>query len=140
MKQLSITLLMAIILTLATLAQAMDVCLQWDQNQEPDLAGYKIYYDTDDASPPYEATGSPLVILVADDQDPSPGTFEYTLTGLSEQNYWLCVTAYDNELPPQESGYSNVVSTDDFSPGPPATPGIRIKAIVNVAVNVEMAE
>jgi len=135
MKQFSIVLLMAIILTLATLAQAMDVCLQWDANQEPDLAGYKIYYDTDDGNPPYEAT---LDIVIADDQDPSPGTVEYTLTGLPEQNHWICVTAYDNEVLPQESSYSNVVSTDDFSPGPPATPGIRIKAIVNVAVNVEV--
>ena len=34
-----------------TPAYGMNVTLQWDANTEPNLAGYKVYYDTDSGAP-----------------------------------------------------------------------------------------
>ena len=49
--------LLAAIILYSIPVYAMDVTLQWDANTEPDLAGYKIYYDTDSGHP-YEGTQS----------------------------------------------------------------------------------
>ena len=36
---------------------AYDVRLEWDANIEADIAGYKLYYDTDSSGPTYDGTG-----------------------------------------------------------------------------------
>jgi len=58
--------------------------LSWNPNLEPDLAGYKIYYDTD-SSYPYRYS-----IDVGN-------VTNYTLTGLPSDFYYFTVTAYDTE-------------------------------------------
>ena len=94
---------------------AADVTLQWDANTEPDLAGYKIHYDTNSGEPyapdaaDYAAQGSsPVTVQIGDLSDPNdPG---YTLTGLDEgKGYFFAVTAYDDEG--LESEYSNEAAT-----------------------------
>ena len=91
---------------------AADVSLEWDANTEPDLAGYKIYYDTDSGEP-YEGTGasqgsSPITVPIGDLTDSDNP--EYTLTGLTDGvTYFFVVTAYDTE--DLESDYSNEVFT-----------------------------
>ena len=108
-----------------TLSQshAMDVTLQWDANIEPDLDGYKIYYDTGSSGEPYDGTDadpghSPITLPVGD--LPDPGNPEYSLTGLNDnETYFFVVTAFDTEG--LESDYSNEVNalgvTSITSPG-----------------------
>jgi len=86
---------------------AMDVTLEWDANAEPDLAGYKVYYDTDSGHP-YDGTeadeGNSGQIEVDED------TTFITLHGLPDSEvYFFVVTAYDTEG--LESDYSNEVAT-----------------------------
>jgi hypothetical protein len=89
-------------------AYGLDVTLAWDANTEPDLAGYKLYYKTDAAGPPYTGTGategdSPIDVF---------DVTQFTVHGLANGvTYYFVVTAYDSEN--NESGYSNEVSTSE---------------------------
>ena len=98
----------------STYAYSAEVTLQWDANTEPDLAGYKIYYDTN-SNPPYagvDAAQGMSAIVVPLGSLPDQGQPEYTLTDLDDSNdYFFAVTAYDNEEPYNESGFSNEVNT-----------------------------
>ena len=97
-------------------AMALDVTLQWDPNTQPDLAGYKIYYDTDSGDP-YEGTGateggSPIDMPLDQDENPDPDIVEFTVSYLEDGiTYYLAVTAYDDQ--DRESDYSNEVNTND---------------------------
>lgn len=69
--------------------------LAWDPNQEPDLAGYKLYYGTSSGSYQQSLNVGNLT--------------QYSLGGLQDGvTYFFAVTAYDTEG--NESGYSNEVS------------------------------
>ena len=113
--------LLAVIMLYSISVYAMDVTLQWDANTEPDLAGYKIYYDVDSGAP-YDGSGaaegnSPIDIILFQDENPDPNIVQFTLHGLSDSGVsFLAVTAYDNFG--RESGYSNEVSTS-LAPAPP---------------------
>jgi len=77
--------------------------LSWNPNQESDLAGYKVYYDTDSGEP-YNGTGatqgnSPVDVGNAN---------SFTLSGLISGNYYIAITAYD--INGNESWYSKEVS------------------------------
>jgi hypothetical protein len=94
------------------ISSAAEVTLAWDANTEPDLMGYKIYYDTS-AGGPYDGTDaeqgiSPIILFRKNLDDPSNPKF--TLTGLSDnEDYYFTLTAFDNGN--LESGYSNEAST-----------------------------
>lgn len=115
------------ILLFALPALAFDVTLQWDANTETDLAGYKVYYGTTQGGP-YQGTGategdSPITMPLAQDENPDPATVEKTLRGLTLGTmYYFVVTAYDNETPVNESGYSNEVFTNGYTGKAPAIP------------------
>ncbi|MCK4351773.1 T9SS type A sorting domain-containing protein [candidate division WOR-3 bacterium] len=65
--------------------------LEWSDNSEPDLAGYKVYYGTSSGS-----YGEPIDV---------GNVTSYTLSGLSSgTTYYICITAYD--LAGNESNYS----------------------------------
>ena len=89
-------------------AHSFDLTLEWDANTEPDLAGYKLYYKTGAAGPPYAGMGaaegdSPIDVL---------DVTQFTIHGLDiGVTYHFVVTAYDTE--DNESGYSNEVSTSE---------------------------
>ena len=126
--------LIAGLLLCASTGFAMDVTLQWDANTEPDLVGYKIYYDVD-AGSPYDGGGaaegnSPIVITLSQDENPDPNIVEYTIHGLQEipdvPNWFFAVTAYDDQN--LESGYSNEVSIGDEVPRDPEN--TRIETVV----------
>ena len=96
------------------IASAAEVTLAWDANIEPDLAGYKIYYDTNSGAPYYGTDAdqgiSPITVLIEDLGDPDYP--EFTLTGLlDDQDYYIALTAFNNE--DAESGFSNEASTAD---------------------------
>ncbi|MCG2776535.1 MAG: hypothetical protein L6406_12725, partial [Desulfobacterales bacterium] len=96
----------ALLFCFVTPCHAIDITLAWDANTEPNLAGYKVYYDTDCSGAPYNGAGA------AEDDSPIDvgNVTEFTLHGLSDDDvYFFVVTAYNDEG--LESGYSNEVST-----------------------------
>lgn len=104
---------------LVLVIMAQDVTLQWDQNTEPDLDGYELYYDKASPSPPYEGTGgsvngvvtgSPVLLPLSIFHQPLIDVCEITITGLEDCVGWyFAVTAYDTQQ--LKSGYSNIVNT-----------------------------
>ena len=101
-----------------TQSYALDVTLQWDPNTEPDLDGYKVYYKTGSSGPPYNGTGA----TEGDSPIDIGNVTTYKPHGLTDGvTYFFVVTAYDNEVPPLESDYSNEVSTATAGPTPTPT-------------------
>ena len=92
---------------------AWQVTLAWDANTEPELVGYKVYYDTSSGDPYYgtEADQGTSSITVLLEDFPDQNFPEFTLTGLiSRYRYYFAVTAFSADM---ESGYSNEVSTKE---------------------------
>ena len=95
---------------------AFDVTLQWDENPEADLAGYKVYYKTGTSGgEPYNGTGVIIDDFYVESTD-SPidvgNRTEVNLKGLDEEViYYFVVTAYNTSG--LESGYSNEENTGD---------------------------
>jgi hypothetical protein len=86
---------------------AIDVTLEWNANSEPDLVGYKVYYDTDSGHP-YYGIGSP------DGDSPIDvgNVTRFTVTGLEDsETYYFAITAYSTV--DVESTYSNQVATNN---------------------------
>jgi hypothetical protein len=110
----------ALFICLYGFAYATDITLKWAPNNEPDLAGYKIYYNKGFSGAPYDGVDidqgpSPISLTTDDPDDPyyvDPDNPEFLLTGLDDnEHYFIVVTAYDNEEPYNESGFSNEVNT-----------------------------
>jgi len=112
--------LTAILFCFQNSSYAADITLKWGANTEPDLAGYKIYYKKGFSGAPYDGVdidqgASPIYLTINDPNDPyyvDPNNPELLLTGLDDnEDYFLVVTAYDDEEPYNESGFSNEVNT-----------------------------
>jgi len=109
-----LVLVFALVLLFPASCLAWQVTLAWDNNTEPNLAGYKVHYDTSPGDPYYGTEAdqgtSPITILLKglpDQYNP-----EFTLTGLvSGPTYYFAVTAFNTE--DLESGYSNEVNAKD---------------------------
>ena len=76
-------------------AFSAEVRLAWDAKTEPEIVGYKIYYQG--------VTQSDLRSIDVGN------VTTYTVTGLDPDTYGFCVTAYDTSG--NETGGSNIVST-----------------------------
>ena len=105
-NKLFFTMMFACLLTFAgqTACFASTVVLQWDPNTDTDLAGYKVYYQADSSTPPFQGTGAT--------QGPSPidvhNQTTATISGLDPAHaYYFAVTAYNTSG--VESVYSNIV-------------------------------
>ena len=82
-------------------AQAASVTLSWERNQEPDIAGYKIYYGT--ASRSYQNS------ITVNDRANQPLMTSYTVTGLKDGvTYYFAIRAFD--LAGQLSDFSDEVA------------------------------
>ena len=98
---------LAMVLTMAGYSFAGTVTLQWDPNTEANLTGYKVYYQPDLSTQPFQGTGaaqgiSGAIII-------PKGTQTATLSGLDPaKTIYFAVTAYNTQG--AESGYSNIVS------------------------------
>ena len=101
-----------------SICTAESVTLAWDENAEPNVAGYRIYYRIGSSGARvlsrYNGTDiengdSPIDLPVHDDNNPDPRFVEMDLNGLDEnQDYYFVVTAYSTEG--LESGPSNEAS------------------------------
>jgi hypothetical protein len=86
---------------------AETITLAWDENSEPDVAGYRIYYRIGSSGSQitsrYNGVGiengdSPIDVPVDHDESLDPRFVEITLEGLNEdQDYYFVVTAYNTE-------------------------------------------
>ena len=88
---------------------ATTVTLQWDSVTDPNLAGYKVYYQANSSTQPFEGTGAT--------QGASPITFSNvttaTISGLNSANaYYFAVTTLDSSG--NESAYSNIVTVAEY--------------------------
>ena len=106
---------------------ADSITLAWDENSEPNLAGYRIYYRIGSSGSQiisrYNGTGiengdSPIEVPVHEDESLDPRFMEITLDGLNEdQNYYFVVTAYNTEgfesAPSNEAALLNVPEPND---------------------------
>ncbi len=84
----------------AQAASAASVTLTWDRNQEPDIAGYKIYWGT--SSRNYQNSTTVY------DSATQPLKKSYNVSGLDEgRTYYFAVTAFD--MANQESNFSHEI-------------------------------
>ncbi len=88
---------------------ATTVTLQWNAVTDPNLAGYKVYYQANLSAQPFEGTGAT--------QGASPITFSNvttaTISGLNSANaYYFAVTTLDSSG--NESAYSNIVTVAEY--------------------------
>lgn len=96
----------ALFFCFVTPCHGMDITLAWDANTEPNLAGYKVYYDSDGSGEPYGGIGA----TEGDSPIDVGNVTEFTLYGLLDgEVHFFAVTAYNDEG--LESDYSNEVST-----------------------------
>ncbi|WP_224981920.1 Ig-like domain-containing protein [Geomonas agri] len=87
------------------------VSLQWDPSTDPDLAGYRVYYQANSSAQPFAGSGA------AEGAAPvnvSTGTTA-SISGLDPgSSYYFAVTAYNSSG--AESVYSNVVQVKEMVP------------------------
>jgi chitinase len=119
---------------LPSICTAESVTLAWDENTEPDIAGYRVYYRIGSSGSYvmslYDGTGiengnSPIDIPVYEDENPDPRFVEIDLHGLDENlDYYFVVTAYNIEgyesAPSNEASLVGGVAGGD-SPTPDAS-------------------
>ena len=106
---------------LAATPSVSAIDLNWSGNPESDLAGYKVYYDTDSGFP-YNGTGA----TEGDSPIDVGNVNSFALTGLSPgTSYYIAITAYDadadgtdDQTDGNESWYSDEVSAIPGSPPP----------------------
>jgi len=100
---------------------AVTVSLQWNQNTETDLAGYRVYYKADSSTPPFNGTGA------AEGKSPIDVHMQTTATLNNldpAHDYYFTVTAYDTSG--NESGYAETVGIKES-----VAPKVSLKAPVN---------
>jgi hypothetical protein len=84
--------------------------LVWDANSEPDLAGYKIYYDTSSHSGSCPEGYGANVVDVGNVTTYTIGTHPGDPDLVYGQTYYFSITAYDDASPANESDCSSEVS------------------------------
>ena len=99
---------------------AGEATLSWDQNTEPDLAGYKIYFGTSSG-----VYGTPI--------DAGVQT-TYTVTGLAISPYYFAVTAYNTAG--NESAFSNEVTKTLADTMPPVISAIASGSITSSGATI----
>ena len=96
--------LIAMLFFLEGNAHAAAVILDWDASNDSDLAGYKVYYQADTPSLPFQGTGAVEGAAPID----VANVLTETVSGLdSQKTYYFAVTAYNSAG--LESVYSNII-------------------------------
>ncbi|KAB0666917.1 DNRLRE domain-containing protein [Oryzomonas japonica] len=90
---------------------ASSIVLQWDADTDPSVTGYKVYYQADSATQPFQGTGATQGAAPLDVQSLTSAT----ITGLDPAHaYYFAVAAYNASG--VESSYSNVASIPELTP------------------------
>jgi fibronectin type 3 domain-containing protein len=90
---------------------AATVALSWDANTESNLAGYKVYYQADSPSLPFQGIGAAEGSAPVDVYNKTTAT----ISGLDPgRTYYFAITAYDTAG--MESSYSNIVTVPESAP------------------------
>jgi len=96
--------IMMVLIALPTAAFPASVMLDWDPSTDADLAGYRVYYQANSSTLPFEGTGAVEGSAPVD----VANTLTATVGGLDPANsYFFAVTAYNSAG--LESAYSNVI-------------------------------
>ena len=110
---------------------ASTVVLQWDPNTDTDLAGYKVYYQSDSSTTPFQGTGATQGSAPVDVHNQTTAT----VSGLDPAHpYYFAVTAYNTSG--VESAYSNIVSVPELVPPTVSLTSPANGASVNGTVSV----
>ena len=124
MKRFIIILILGLFLAIP--AFGADVVLRWDENTEADLAGYQILQSNTPGGPYTLVEEIPPNHHEGDITLPNDfGKDSYRVANLADGIYYWVLTAYDNEVPRQISGYSNEVTCtiiNQVPTFPPAAP------------------
>ncbi|MFC1820647.1 CFI-box-CTERM domain-containing protein [Thermodesulfobacteriota bacterium] len=121
-----------LIMTNAVLAK--DVTVTWDANQEPDLAGYRVYYDTDSGVTPFypdpgdypadysvDSGGTWIIAGLAPPIEVQSGVTEIKFRGLNDNKvYYFAIAAFDGP----QIGLNTVVSGEGELSDPISTLGV----------------
>lgn len=104
--------------------------ISWDPNLEEDLAGYRVYYDTDSSGEPYDGVGSA--------QGSSPifagNVTSFRLTGLNPaQTYYVAVTALDESGNASDYSIERLAVPNDGAP-PSAPSGLAAEVASETAL------
>ncbi|KAA0890514.1 Ig-like domain-containing protein [Oryzomonas rubra] len=105
--------LLTMVLLVATHATcfASSIVLQWDADTDPNVTGYKVYYQADSATQPFQGTGATQGAAPLDVQSLTTAT----ITGLDPAHaYYFAVAAYNASG--VESSYSNIASIPELTP------------------------
>lgn len=116
-----IIILMILLISSLSYAATYNVTFQWDRNNEPDLAGYKLYKS--EISGNYADSCATI---------PDPNASIYTLQTDTENRLFFVITAYDTAM--NESDYSNEVIFDIDS-NAPAPPGLFQIKNISIIIN-----
>jgi uncharacterized protein involved in tellurium resistance len=108
-----------LLFTIQATCFAATIDLQWVQNTEADLAGYKVYYKVGAASLPFDETGA-TIVDVGNKTTTSIGNLD------ASQDYTFAVTAYNTAG--VESSFSKAVTVVESLP-----PSISITSPSNAA-------
>lgn len=135
MKKLFIIAVVIFGLLIHSMAMAgSNVTFEWDTNDEADLAGYRLWQST--VSGQYDQTQPPAFEVKLGDPgfDHTGDRCQWTLEDVPDGTYYWVLTAFDNETPENESGFSNEVTAtiDTTAPGSPSA--VTIHVIVKVDV------
>ena len=102
---------------------ATNVSLQWDPDTDPNVVGYKVYYQADSSSQPFNGTGATNGASPVNVQNLTSAT----VGGLDPSHaYNFAVTAYNASG--VESSYSNIASISETLP-----PTVSLSAPANNA-------
>lgn len=111
MKVKHVLLVVFLVLSVPCALFAATVDLQWDPSTDPDLAGYRVYYQANSAAQPFVGMGA---VEGAAPVDVATSTGA-TISGLDPAvSYYFAVTAYNTSG--VESVYSNVVQAQEMVP------------------------
>ncbi|KAA0890557.1 hypothetical protein ET418_12725 [Oryzomonas rubra] len=90
---------------------ASSIVLQWDADTDPSVTGYKVYYQADSATQPFQGTGATQGAAPLDVQSLTTAT----ITGLDPAHaYYFAVAAYNASG--VESSYSNIATVPELTP------------------------
>lgn len=118
------------------------VTFEWDTNDEPDLAGYRLWQTTtsgdyivdDIANHPPAAE----ILLSNPAFDHTGDTCQFTIENIPDGTYFWVLTAHDDETPENQSGISNEVTADLDATAPAPPGGLLISAIDKMIASLQL--